>query len=69
MERNLSGRERKIRVGAAVFLAGLAGGLYGLYHNVYLTVALLLASAGFLINYFTRFCGVKKAVNEMKKRF
>jgi hypothetical protein len=37
--------------------------------NIYLTIGLLLASAGFIANYFTCFCGAKKFLSELRDRF
>jgi len=75
MEQNLSGEERRQRLAlGAGFGAGSLAILWrsepflGLdYEPVGLVFGAL--ALGFIANYFTCFCGTKKALNAIKERF
>lgn len=68
MEQNLTERERKQRLAVGITFGFLAGASYLYLEQVYVAAALAAASAGFIANYFTCFCGTKKAVEELKDR-
>ncbi|MFB6245224.1 MAG: hypothetical protein ABEJ03_02650 [Candidatus Nanohaloarchaea archaeon] len=67
MEQNLSDRERKIRLAIGLLLAAGSGAAFIQTENLYLAVGLGVASAGFIANYFTCFCGTKKAINKLRE--
>lgn len=68
MEQNLSERERRIRLGIGIVLLAAAALSYLRLENIYLAAGLVLASIGFIVNYFTCFCGTKKAINKLRSR-
>lgn len=68
MEQNLSQKERKQRliggaVSGAISLAGF------LTKNTSIATFFGIAALGLLLNYFTCFCGAKKALNSFKSIF
>jgi len=69
MEQNLSEKERKQRLSLGLLSLGLAVISYFATENLYLTIGFLLASSGFIVNYFTCFCGTKKAIKAIRDKF
>ncbi|MFB6245637.1 MAG: hypothetical protein ABEJ03_04815 [Candidatus Nanohaloarchaea archaeon] len=69
MEQNLSEKERKQRLALGVVFGLIAIGSYVTSQSIYLTAGLAAASLGFIVNYFTCFCGTKKAIKSLKNRF
>lgn len=68
MEQNLSERERKIRLGLGLVFAAGAGYSFAANLGTGYVLGLSIAAAGFMANYFTCFCGTKKAINSLKQR-
>ncbi|EGQ43014.1 MAG: protein of unknown function, DUF2892 [Candidatus Nanosalina sp. J07AB43] len=67
MEQNLSEKERKQRLlGGLIFEALALTAL--LQSNTFLALVLGVAGLGLIFNYFTCFCGTKKAVKSLKSR-
>jgi hypothetical protein len=69
MEQNLGERERKIRLTIGLLLAPVAAYSYVGLQNIYLAIGLAFGSLGFTANYFTCFCGTKKAISAIKNKF
>ena len=67
MEQNLSEKERKQRLLGGIILETLA--LTALLRsNISLAIVLGVAGLGLIFNYFTCFCGTKKAIKSVKSR-
>lgn len=68
MEQNLSEKERRQRLAAGA-LTG-TGSLAAYLHSGMSTAVPVLGfiSIGFIANYFTCFCGTKRAIKAVKKR-
>ncbi len=69
MERNLSDRERKQRLGLSGVFAIISVILYFQEYHTGLVAGSVLLSLGFAVNYFTCFCTAKKAVMKLKQAF
>jgi len=67
VEQNLSEKERKQRLLGGLIFETLA--LTALLRsNISLTLILGVAGLGLIFNYFTCFCGTKKAIKSIKSR-
>jgi hypothetical protein len=67
VEQNLSEKERKQRLLGGIILETLA--LTALLRsNISLAIVLGVAGLGLIFNYFTCFCGTKKAIKSLKSR-
>ena len=67
MEQNLSEKERKQRLLGGLIFETLA--LTALLRsNISLALVLGVAGLGLIFNYFTCFCGTKKAIKSLKSR-
>jgi|APHM01.1.fsa_nt_gi Protein of unknown function (DUF2892). len=67
MEQNLSEKERKQRLLGGLIFETLALTAL-LQSNTFLALVLGVAGLGLIFNYFTCFCGTKKAVKSLKSR-
>ena len=67
MEQNLSEKERKIRllIGLGFLIGSIVSYIQG--YSQTLSIALIIASAGVIANYFTCFCGTKKLIGRLKR--
>ena len=68
MPQNLSDRERKQRLGASIVTFISAIGVFYIEGFSILFVGLILGATGFMINYFTCFCGLKRMFQRLKNR-
>lgn len=68
MEQNLSERERRIRLVLGLVFVVLAGASYFRTSNIYFLIGFGLAGLGFVMNYFTCFCGTKKMIKGLRHK-
>lgn len=68
MEQNLTERERKQRLALGVFFGIVSIGMFLTDQSNLLTGIAVLFSIGFIANYFTCFCGTKRAIKALKSR-
>lgn len=69
MEQNLTDKERRQRLALGVFSGAAAVSLFLTDQSRLLIAIPALLSVGFTANYFTCFCGTKKAIKALKSRF
>lgn len=65
----MSEKERKQRLGLGIFFAALGLAAFLTDQSNSIVGATGLLSAGFIANYFTCFCGTKKAIAAVKNLF
>ena len=69
MEQNLSEKERKIRLVLGSLMLLTAAGTYITNFQTPISSFMAIGGIALLLNYFTCFCGAKKAVKTLKSRF
>lgn len=69
MEQNLSEKERKQRLGLGIIFGVAAIGVFLTTQSNIIVAVTGVISVGFIVNYFTCFCGTKRAIKVVKNKF